>query len=76
MPDTPTPHPAVPGDNGEFGESKNPRWMELTRAEIGVFATATTPKGLNRVHLCGRGHGHGYVGCSLSRRQIVDHISS
>src|SRR6266404_2692125 len=32
------------GDNGEFGESKNPRCMELTRAEIGVFDTVTIPK--------------------------------
>ena len=32
------------GDNGEFGESKNPRWMEFTRAVIGVFATVTVPK--------------------------------
>src|SRR6266850_8111188 len=45
------------GDNGEFGESKNPRWMELTRAEIGVFVAIPVPKGWSVFTCAGVGTG-------------------
>jgi hypothetical protein len=60
------------GDNGEFGESKNPRCMELTRAEIGVFVAIPVPKGWTDFTCAGVGTGGSPCAVTLLSASVAD----